>query len=403
MIKDSVIFSRRVIISLVVFVPLLIPAISQAQEVGQCSFTRTLEDGMEGEDVRCLQQHLNANGFKIADTGPGSPGKETTLFRTLTKQAIVGWQTAKGVVPASGVFGPQSQSAYLSDLTNVPQSQNSSEEILANLINELIPEPQVAGAMTSVDYEDESVDNAESRIIDTMKMVLTAKKEISKLQETDTEEAGELEDDLYEVLKNILGSLRLYFDQDYSEAEELARETLDDVIDVYEDAGGESPKREAENILDDLEDLYEEVSELLSEAEDDDAKVGEAPELIEEAEELLDQARESFDDKVYRQAISYALDAEELLEEAKDEIDIISNDDVEEYVEEVRDAYEEAVDEIAEAEDDGEKIDDAEDLLSDAKRQLKKADIALDDGDYDEALEYAEKAEELIEEALDEI
>jgi peptidoglycan hydrolase-like protein with peptidoglycan-binding domain len=56
-----------------------------------CSFTRDLEVGSTGEDVRCLQKYLNANGFKIASSGVGSPGNETNLLRDLTKQAIIKW------------------------------------------------------------------------------------------------------------------------------------------------------------------------------------------------------------------------------------------------------------------------------------------------------------------------
>jgi peptidoglycan hydrolase-like protein with peptidoglycan-binding domain len=51
-----------------------------ASAATNCSFTRDLEIGSTGEDVRCLQKYLNANGFKIADSGVGSPGNETSPF-----------------------------------------------------------------------------------------------------------------------------------------------------------------------------------------------------------------------------------------------------------------------------------------------------------------------------------
>lgn len=52
-------------------------------------FTRNLSLGMSGEDVRQLQIRLNAEGFKVAETGPGSPGQETVFFGSRTRQAVI--------------------------------------------------------------------------------------------------------------------------------------------------------------------------------------------------------------------------------------------------------------------------------------------------------------------------
>lgn len=56
------------------------------------SFTRTLKFGDRGEDVRALQRLMNCLGFKLADTGPGSSGKETNLFVGLTREAVIAFQ-----------------------------------------------------------------------------------------------------------------------------------------------------------------------------------------------------------------------------------------------------------------------------------------------------------------------
>ncbi|MEK7536918.1 MAG: peptidoglycan-binding protein [Patescibacteria group bacterium] len=69
-------------------------------------FVRNLTIGSSGEDVKSLQKFLNSAGFKIANSGPGSPGSETNLFGSLTKTALAKWQVANGVPPASGYFGP---------------------------------------------------------------------------------------------------------------------------------------------------------------------------------------------------------------------------------------------------------------------------------------------------------
>jgi len=70
------------------------------------TFTRTLSLGSKGEDVQRLQQYLNAKGFKVATTGTGSPGKESTYFGPATKAALVRYQVANNITPTSGVFGP---------------------------------------------------------------------------------------------------------------------------------------------------------------------------------------------------------------------------------------------------------------------------------------------------------
>ncbi len=67
---------------------------------------RDLELGMAGEDVRNLQKLLNANGFKLSETGVGSAGNETNFFGTLTKNALAKYQAAHGVNPSIGYFGP---------------------------------------------------------------------------------------------------------------------------------------------------------------------------------------------------------------------------------------------------------------------------------------------------------
>jgi hypothetical protein len=55
-------------------------------------FTRTLRFGSTGEDVRALQKFLNCAGFKLAGSGPGSPGKETSLFVDMTYNALIKFQ-----------------------------------------------------------------------------------------------------------------------------------------------------------------------------------------------------------------------------------------------------------------------------------------------------------------------
>jgi len=70
------------------------------------SVARDLKFGMRGEDVKRLQVYLNTNGFPVATSGYGFAGNETTYFGELTRQAVIAFQTAKGILPASGYVGP---------------------------------------------------------------------------------------------------------------------------------------------------------------------------------------------------------------------------------------------------------------------------------------------------------
>lgn len=86
----------------------------------QCNFTRNLTIGVRGEDVRCLQQYLNTLKLDVANSGPGSPGSETTYFGTLTRAAVAKWQTANGVNPPAGYFGTISRAKYNQLLASAP-------------------------------------------------------------------------------------------------------------------------------------------------------------------------------------------------------------------------------------------------------------------------------------------
>ncbi len=77
-----------------------------------CSFTKSLTLGSTGDDVKCLQQYLNAAGYPVATTGVGSVGNETTYFGTLTQSAVASWQAANSVTPSVGYFGPISRAKY---------------------------------------------------------------------------------------------------------------------------------------------------------------------------------------------------------------------------------------------------------------------------------------------------
>ncbi|MBU1907286.1 peptidoglycan-binding protein, partial [Patescibacteria group bacterium] len=79
---------------------------TEITKIFPASFTRDLKIGMTGEDVKELQTYLNNHGFILASEGPGSPGKETNYFGTLTQTALINFQKANNISPAVGYFGP---------------------------------------------------------------------------------------------------------------------------------------------------------------------------------------------------------------------------------------------------------------------------------------------------------
>lgn len=104
------------------------------------SFTRTLSVGSTGEDVRELQKFLNSNGATlIADSGPGSPGNESTYFGEKTKQAVIKMQNLYaplilhplGLTVGSGFVG-NGTLAFLNSITSGTNSESQMETPAAN-------------------------------------------------------------------------------------------------------------------------------------------------------------------------------------------------------------------------------------------------------------------------------
>jgi hypothetical protein len=90
-------------------------AVLEAREsVVVCPYTwdRTLSRGSQGPDVKRLQLFLNERGFRVARSGPGSPGSETDYYGPATQRAVTTFQetyaqdilTARGLARGTGIF-----------------------------------------------------------------------------------------------------------------------------------------------------------------------------------------------------------------------------------------------------------------------------------------------------------
>lgn len=79
---------------------------------GACpALSRSLQQGSTGADVMALQVFLNGSAdTRVAASGAGSPGNETSYFGPATRAAVIKFQTKHGV-SAIGIVGPATRAA----------------------------------------------------------------------------------------------------------------------------------------------------------------------------------------------------------------------------------------------------------------------------------------------------
>lgn len=384
----------KILFSLLLVIGLGVTLTPLFANAATCAFTRTLSVDARGEDVRCLQQYLNTNGFIIAPSGAGSLGNETDQFGERTADAVKAWQSLHGLTP-DGVFGPASRSKYTAlKTTNTPVVQ---------------PAP-VVGVGTSVDDILATLNKTTSQ--DEKDARAAIENAIERMQEVD-DELDEADDDgrlsngaeeyFDDAQDDLLEAVISFFDKKFAEATIRAEDALENLDDAYDETDGDD-KDEAEEAIADAEDALDDAWNDIEDADDDGADVSDAEDLLDEAEDLLDQADDMLDDGDYDEAVDLADDAEDKIEDALDEIEDAEEDqDAQDAIDDAQDAIDDARDAIEEADDDGEDVDEAEDLLDEAEDALADAEDAFDDEDYDDAIDYAEEAEDLADEAIDAI
>lgn len=118
---------------------------SMSSETGTVAlrFPRNLYRGISGEDVRALQQFLNARGCLVADEGDGSPGHESDYFGVRTVRALACFQRASGITPSLGYFGPKTRSFVetvpATEEQSVPSAGAAEEEAASAATPPVVP------------------------------------------------------------------------------------------------------------------------------------------------------------------------------------------------------------------------------------------------------------------------
>lgn len=291
----------------VAFVFVLVPSV-HAQQNPMCLISRDLSVGVTGDDVLCLQRYLNSSGFVITAVGAGSPGNETQLYGSATRNAVVRWQTAKGIFPANGVFGPASRSRYQAEFVITPPVV-------------ITPTPIINRPSDDRD-DDETSDMREAReaITDLIDDIETLEEDIEDAQD-DGDSIGNALSYRDAANRKLTDAFYSFFDEDYDDAlddVDDAQEEIEDARDEFD--SNDADEDEAEDALEDIEEELEDARDEVDEADEDGDDVDEAEDLLDEADDLFEEAEDAFDDEDYDDVLDLVDEIEDLIEEALDSL-----------------------------------------------------------------------------------
>lgn len=303
----STFMNQRILFTLSIAAALaFVPSISSANE--RCTFSKTLELGSTGEEIRCLQRYLNSNGYTVADSGVGSAGNETTLYREKTKDAVRRWQIANAVTPATGNFGPLSQTKY------------------ASLVDVYVPPTPDPVEETPIEETVNGKKNAARKELLEARAAYDDALEAYRDADKDNRRTGSAEDNLEDALSDLLSGYEEYLDENFAEARKYAEDSIElsdaaegEIEDEDRDDRDEEDKLEdaIEQAREDIDDARDEVED----AEDDDRDTNDAEDFLDEAEELVDEAEEAFDDEDWDEVEDLLDEANDLIDDALDEIE----------------------------------------------------------------------------------
>lgn len=166
-------FAKIASLSLVAFALVFtMTAKATSTKAAACTFTRSLTTNMSGADVTCLQTYLMGAGFSI-------PAGATGYFGGQTKAAVMAWQSANGVMPAAGYFGPISQAKYMAVAGGSTTTTPTPGCPAGAMFNSMTGAPCTGSTgSTTLEGTDGQIDNT------------------SKISSYNNEEAGEGQDDV---------------------------------------------------------------------------------------------------------------------------------------------------------------------------------------------------------------
>jgi len=314
--KEALTLLMAAILSFLLFSPITVSAETN------CSFVRDLQLGSEGEDVQCLQKYLNDNGYRVSVSGAGSPGKETSEFKSLTQVAVIKWQIANSISPAAGYFGPKSRQV-LAALARSPDSSAPSTQVVAGSEAARLAELVKLKADLAVTLQkqnpsnsvlNKNTDSIHERMEAILDLIEDARDEVRDIDDKDVLE--DAEDSLRDAEESFFEGLRAYLDNDFDEAEDLFDDAEDSAEDALENAGSSSEKDEAKNLIKDVDGQIDEAEEEIELADEDGEPTSRAEDIIDEAKDVLDEAEEAFDEGDYEDALELAEEAEDLVKDA---------------------------------------------------------------------------------------
>ncbi len=382
----------------------------------KCTFTKDLELGTTSEEVRCLQKYLNANGFQIAASGIGSPGKETNVFRDLTKKALAKWQAANKISPANGFFGAVSRKKYnelvgTASPTSGTGSSGASSSTLPDLSSpEISAILQQIGVTSTPKPSPSPVASLNTSSETTMRQLMVDALKAIKNAETKVREAGRDGTDITVAKKEIenartdlFDAMKSYFGGDFAKSKTSANHAIGNAEDAIKDAGGKTSEVQADDLLATVGDAVDNAWKTMRIAKADKKEVTQAQSILQNAEDLFKKAEKDFEDDNYDTSIKNAKDAQSMVDDALDAIGSSAQKNTKTLIANVKKIITSLQKDIDNGLDRGDDVSDAQALLKQANKKMADAQTKYDSEDYDEAATSARQARDLARTARDDM
>lgn len=135
--------------------------------------------GMSSPLVQQVQQMLNAAGYTLASSGPGSPGQETSLFGDLTRAAVRSFQCAKGIAcsgdESTNGYGAVDARTYAALTAAQPATPVSSTPTPPT------PAPTPTGSTSSATSNADQISQVEAQIVNLTNQLQALDQQLNQL------------------------------------------------------------------------------------------------------------------------------------------------------------------------------------------------------------------------------